>query len=89
MRPVFSLFMGQSVRTEKLRIKKVKKKFFGGGKIFFFSEEPFFLGLKFEWNLSVNTKRSEQTTVGYTVILGMVSSNLSKFLTGCPGARNL
>ena len=25
---------------------------------FFFSEKPFFLGLKFEWNLSVNTERS-------------------------------
>ena len=34
-----------------------KKIFFGGGR-FFFSEKPFFLGLKFERNLSVNTVRS-------------------------------
>ena len=37
--------------------KTVKKKFFFLGRIFF-SEKPFFLGLKFEWNLSVNTERS-------------------------------
>ena len=28
---------------------------FGLGKDLFFAEKPFFSGLKFEWNLSVNT----------------------------------
>ena len=36
--------------------KKVKKNFFG--KNFFFQKKHFILGLKFEWNLSVNTDRS-------------------------------
>ena len=69
LRPVFPLFRGQknilnffwkhhSVRTEKLHRKKVKKKHFFFGKIFFFQKNLFFLGLKFEWNLSVNTERS-------------------------------
>ena len=66
LRPIFSLFRGQkislnffwkyhSVRTEKLQRKKVKKNIFSWED--FFSEKTFFLGLKFEWNLSVNTER--------------------------------
>ena len=69
LRPVFSLFWGQnffikffwknhSVRTEKLHRKKVKKKYFFWGRFFFFHKTLFVLGLKFEWNLSVNTERS-------------------------------
>ena len=68
LRPIFSLFRGQkniliffwkhhSVRTEKLHRKKVKKIFLGGFS-FFFQKNHFHLGLKFEWNLSVNTERS-------------------------------
>ena len=38
--------------------KRQKKIFFVWGRFFFFRKTIFFLGLKFEWNLSVNTERS-------------------------------
>ena len=63
----FQFFMGKKIEKSffenivasalKSCIEKWEKKIFFGGKIFF-SEKPFFFGLKFEWNLSVNTERS-------------------------------
>ena len=46
------------LQNKKLHRKKVKKKLFWGGEDFFFQKNHFFLGLKFEWNLGVNTVRS-------------------------------
>ena len=51
------LALNENGFSEKKRICQ-KKKIILFGKDFFFSEKPFFLGLKFEWNLSVNTERS-------------------------------